>query len=155
MVGNVVINRKTLFKKYINGDLKWSRIYRFSNYWLNVFFPCNFKVIIVRICTVQSFIEPLKPVEIRDIERWVQARLDGSKKGGRRMEPIRLVCRRSEEVGSFKVRSHILPMNDSERHRSPRPVVPIAREASSRISSREETNSMGTITRGIFSRCCT
>lgn len=27
------------------------------------------------------------------------------------MEPIRLVCRRSEEVGSFKVRSHILPMN--------------------------------------------
>lgn len=55
------------------------------------------------------------------------------------MEPIRLVCRRSEEVGSFKVRSHILPMNGSKHRRSPRPVVSIVRGASSRIviSSRE------------------
>jgi len=31
-----------------------------------------------------------------------------------RMEPIRLVCRRSEEVASFKARSHILPMDGLE-----------------------------------------
>ncbi|KYN02405.1 hypothetical protein ALC62_06785 [Cyphomyrmex costatus] len=30
------------------------------------------------------------------------------------MVPIRLVCRCSKEVGSFKVRAHILSMGDSE-----------------------------------------
>lgn len=51
------------------------------------------------------------------------------------MEPIRLVCRRSKEVGSFKVRSHILPMCDPEHRRSPRPIVSIAKEARSRLES--------------------
>lgn len=53
---------------------------------------------------------------------------EGRKKGGRRMEPIRLVCRSSEEVGSFKVRSHILPMAGSGHAR--RRVVFVAREIS-------------------------
>jgi len=34
------------------------------------------------------------------------------------MEPIRLVCRCSEEVGSFKIRAHILPMDDLEHGRT-------------------------------------
>lgn len=54
---------------------------------------------------------------------------EGTKKGGRRMEPIRLVCRSSEEVGSFKVRSHILPMAGSG-HARRRRVVFVAREIS-------------------------
>lgn len=40
------------------------------------------------------------------------------------MEPIRLVCRSSEEVGSFKVRSHILPMAGSGHARPPPPSPP-------------------------------
>ncbi|KYQ47979.1 hypothetical protein ALC60_12938 [Trachymyrmex zeteki] len=54
----------------------------------------------------------------------------GSKKRRRRMVSIRLVCRCSEEVDSFKVRVHILPMGDSEHGQSTRAVMSIAREVS-------------------------
>lgn len=54
----------------------------------------------------------------------------------RRMEPIRLVCRCSEEVGSFKVRAHILPMGDSEHERT----CPVDRERSIVISQHEEAS---------------
>ncbi|KYN39750.1 hypothetical protein ALC56_05858 [Trachymyrmex septentrionalis] len=56
-------------------------------------------------------------------------RCSDSKKRRRRIVSIRLVCRCSKEVGSFKVRAHILPLGDSE-HGQTRLVMSIARGVS-------------------------
>jgi len=60
-----------------------------------------------------------------------------------RMEPIRLVCRRSEEVASFKARSHILPMDGLEHG-----LIGPSRRASGvswkrYLAARGETRAMG------------
>jgi len=60
------------------------------------------------------------------------------------MEPIRLVCRCSEEVGSFKVRAHILPMDDLEHGRT-RSIVSreeyryLAKKQASRLEETQST----------------